>query len=115
MWRCFEARDWDRARAELHEEFVCEWPATGERFVGADAFVAMNRAYPDVGWHVEVQRIVDAGDEVAAEVRVPSDDALDWCSGFYTLRDGRIWRAVEYWTRREPEPPPAWREPFRSP
>jgi lactoylglutathione lyase len=114
LWERFEARDWDGARSELHDDFVGEWPATGERFVGPDAFVAMNRAYPDIGWHIEVARVVAAGDLVAAEVRVPGAETVDWCSGFYTLRDGKVWRAVEYWTATEQDPPPAWRQPFRA-
>jgi catechol 2,3-dioxygenase-like lactoylglutathione lyase family enzyme len=114
LWACFEARDWDGARAELHDDFECEWPQTSERFVGPDAFVAMNRAYPDIGWHIEVQRVVASGDAVAAEVRVPSKETVDWCSGFYTLRDGKVWRAVEYWTTSESSPPPNWRAPFRA-
>lgn len=114
LWERFEARNWDGARDELHDEFVCDWPATGERFSGPDAFVDMNRAYPDIGWHIEVQRIVAGSEEVAAEVRVPSDEGTDWCSGFYTLRDGKVWRAVEYWTTRESGPQPEWRAPFRA-
>jgi len=115
LWASFEARDWDGARVALHDDFVCEWPATGERFVGADAFVEMNRAYPDIGWRIEVQRVVASGELVAAEVRVPSEETVDWCSGFYTLRDGKIWRAVEYWTATEPGPPPDWRAPYQTP
>jgi lactoylglutathione lyase len=114
LWECFDARDWEGARAVLHDDFESEWPQTGERFVGADAFVAMNRAYPDIGWHIEVQRVVASGDLVAAEVRVPSRETVDWCSGFYTLRDRKIWRAVEYWTATESGPPPEWRAPFRA-
>jgi lactoylglutathione lyase len=114
LWACFEAHDWHGARAELHDDFECEWPATGEHFVGAEAFVAMNRTYPDIGWHIEIQRVVASGDAVAAEVRVPSEETVDWCSGFYILRDGKVWRAVEYWTASEPGPPPDWRAPFRA-
>jgi len=114
MWACFEARDWAGARAQLDDEFECEWPPTGERFVGADAFIAMNEAYPDIGWHIEPERFVVAGEEVAALVRVPSDEGVDWCTGFYTLGDGKVWRAVEFWKQREEGPPPEWREPFRA-
>ena len=114
MWERFEARRWDDAAAELHEEFVCEWPATGERFEGPENFIAMNRAYPDINWHIEVQRVIAAGDVVAAEVRVPHDHGIDWCTGFYELRDGKVWRATEYWTEQEPGPPPEWRAPWRS-
>jgi ketosteroid isomerase-like protein len=112
MWERFEARDWEGALAELHDDFTCEWPATGERFGDRSSFVEMNRAYPDIGWHIEVLSVIQEGDRVAAEVRVPNDESVDWCTGFYTLRDGKILRAVEYWTAQEAAPD--WRAPFRD-
>ena len=109
LWERFEARDWDGAAGQLHPEFVGDWPLTGERFRGPADFFAMNRAHPAPNWHIRIVSIVWAGDEVAAEVEVPSDGAVDFCLGFYTLRDGRIHRAREYWASQAIEAIPAWR------
>ena len=86
LWALFEARDWDRAAAELADDFVAEWPRTGERFHGPDVFIAMNRAHPAPNWHVAVKRVVAEGDQVAAEVEVTHDDGVDFCLGFYEIR-----------------------------
>lgn len=109
LWQLFEERRWDDAGAELHDDFVGEWPSVGHRFCGRDDFIAMNRAHPAPNWHIDVQRVVASGDRVAAEVVVTSDDAVDFCLGFYELRDAKIVRATEYWVEHDPRPIPEWR------
>ncbi len=114
LWQRVQARDWEAAREQLHEDFVCEWPHTGERFRGRDSYIAMNRAHPAPNWSVELLRTTAEGDRVVTEVRVPSDAAVDFCVGVYELREGRIARATEYWVEHLPAAP-EWRAPFRAP
>ena len=38
-WAAMQARDWDLARAQLADEAVSRWWATGERFEGAAAVI----------------------------------------------------------------------------
>lgn len=109
LWSRFEARDWEGAAAELADDFVAEWPQTGERFRGPANFIAMNRAHPAPNWHISVSRVVAQGDEIAAEVVVTTDEGVDFCLGFYELCEGKIRRATEYWTERAPATTPAWR------
>ena len=33
-WRAFESGDLATVEASLHEDFVCDWPLTGERIAG---------------------------------------------------------------------------------
>ncbi len=47
LWGLFEARDWEAAARELHADFVAEWPHTGERSRGRDAFIELSRSYPE--------------------------------------------------------------------
>jgi ketosteroid isomerase-like protein len=108
FWELLEARAWDDAADLLAEDFVCDWPNTGERFRGRDNFMDMNKAYPIPDWHIEVLRTVVDGPNVAAEVRVPSSSGLDFCLGFYEVVDGRIRRATEYWVEQRLQSP-AWR------
>ena len=115
LWRFFDERDWERAGEELHDEFVADWPQTSERFRGRDNFIAMNRAHPASGWSIDLRRTVVAGDVIAAEVAVPHDAGLDFCTGFYELRDGKIARATEYWSERLEQDPPEWRAQWREP
>lgn len=111
LWERMEARDWEAVAAQLDPELVVDWPNTGERMRGRENFLAVQRAYPE-GWHIDVLRIVDGGDQVASEVRVDQDGKRFYASSFFELADGRITRAVEYWSTGEPEEPPAWRAPW---
>jgi SnoaL-like domain len=46
VWRALEAGDWDTAAGLLHEDFVQEWPQSGERIVGRDNAIAINQNFP---------------------------------------------------------------------
>ena len=103
----FNAGDWDAAREALHPDI--EWVIAREHpdartLIGRDAVADYQRewqtAMPDL--HLELDRVVDAGDKVVtigavhgtgtgsgAVVRVPLAIVL-------TLRDGLIARAEEY-------------------
>jgi hypothetical protein len=109
LWELFEARAWEEAGRRLADDFVCDWPQTGERFRGRDNVLAMNRAHPAPNWHVSVRRLVAGGSSAAAEVIVTTDEGVDVCLGFYEVRDGRLSRGVEYWTEQASRPTPAWR------
>src|SRR5918912_815876 len=56
----------------LAPDVAVEWPASGERFRGREAVVAVNREYPE-GWSIDVVRVVPAPDRetVVSEVEVP--------------------------------------------
>jgi ketosteroid isomerase-like protein len=108
LWERTEARDWKGVAAQLHEDVVVDWPNTGERMRGRDDYLAVQRAYPE-GWHIEVLRIVDGGDTVVSEVRVDQGGQRFFAVSLFELSDGRISRAVEYWSDGEPAPAPEWR------
>jgi ketosteroid isomerase-like protein len=114
LWERMEARDWDGARATLADGFVCDYPASHERFPSADAFIGMNRAYPE-GWSITVDEIVESGSRVAARVRVSLGDDLFHCLSFAEVDDGRIVRSVDFWLDDGGDPAPDWRAPFRDP
>jgi ketosteroid isomerase-like protein len=108
-----QARDWSRARLLLHDDLVVDYPSTGERFVGGDAFLAMNRAFPE-GWAISVQQVIEDGERVAAEVRVEQDGSVFWSASFAVVRDGQIIHLTEYWVTERGEQPPDWRAAFTS-
>jgi ketosteroid isomerase-like protein len=109
LWESIEARAWEAAGRRLADDFVCDWPQTGERFRGRDNFLAMNQAHPAPNWHIVVRRLIASGTQAAAEVVVTTDEAVDVCLGFYEVRDGRISHDVEYWTEHASQPTPSWR------
>jgi ketosteroid isomerase-like protein len=114
VWARMQARDWAGVGALLDPDVRVEWPVTGEVFRGRDAVVGVNAEYPE-GWEIRVLRVLDGGDGTAvSEVAVPQDGVEHRAVSFWTLRDGLVTGAVEYWSVAGGETPPAWRERFRS-
>ncbi len=114
LWERMEARDWEGVEAQLHPDVVVDWPNTAERMRGRDAYLGVQRAYPE-GWHIEVLRIVDGDETAASEVRVEHEGERFFAASFVELENGRIRRAVEYWSDGEPAAAPAWRAPWTEP
>lgn len=114
FWEHVEDRNWDGAAALLAEDFVAEWPHSLERFRGRDAYISMNKAYPE-GWRIELRRVVAEGDVVACEVRVPLGNQVSHLAAFYEVEDGLIRRGTEYWVDEGDQEPPEWRRPFSEP
>ncbi len=116
FWERIQARDWGGVHALLAPDVVLEYPATGERFEGADTVVAINRQYPE-GWSIHVQRVVAGpdGDTVVSEVEVPQDGVgIFAAASFWQVRDGVITAGREYWVMCGGEEPPAWRAAFAT-
>jgi hypothetical protein len=114
LWERLPARDWEAVAEQLHPDVVVDWPNTAERMRGRDNYLAVQRAFGE-GWHVQVLRIVDGGDTVVSEVRVEREDERFVAISFFDLGEGRIVRAVEYWSDAEPEPAAEWRSPWTEP
>lgn len=114
MWDRIQARDWDGLRGFLDPELVVRWPATGELFVGADNFVAVQSEYPE-GWSISVLRVMADGDEVVSEVEVPTASGpIFRVASFATVREDRVVAGTEYWVTVDGEEPPAWREAYST-
>jgi ketosteroid isomerase-like protein len=113
LWERFEARDWAAARELLAEDMVCRWPHSDERFEGADAFIAMNRAYPE-GWRITVLDVSAHPDGAVSRVRVDQSGQAFHAASFFNVRDGLIAGTIEYWVSCGQEEAPAWRAPFSS-
>jgi hypothetical protein len=115
FWESIQARDWDAARALLADDCVIEWPHSRERFEGGDAYVEVNRAYPE-GWHITVLWVVAEGDVVASEVRVDQDDQVYFAASFFEFGPGdTIARLHELWVTSPYEDPAEWRAPWSRP
>ena len=111
LWTSLQARDWETATSCLHEDFVAEWPHSRERFRGREAYIAMQRAYPE-GWSIRVLRLVAQEELVAAEVEVLHGEQVFFCAAFATVEGERVRRATEYWVTAGSEERPEWRRRF---
>lgn len=107
MWSAFQARDWKAARALLRADMKATWWTSGERFEGADAYVAVQAQYPE-GWTlhlIECERLEDG--RVMSLVRVDHPPATFYATSFFQVDDERVIAVDEYWATVEA--PPAWR------
>jgi len=111
FWACMGRNDFEAAGALLHDEFVLDWPQSGERICGRANFVAINEHYPAAGpWRCVVQRLIAQDQTVVTDVRVTDGVQTGRAIAFSEVREGRIARQTEYWP--DPFEAPAWRTPW---
>ncbi len=108
FWTVMATNDFDVASLLLSEDFEYYMPQSQEYLRGRENFASLNKTYPAQGlWTFDVRQIVADGARVVSEVGV-SDGAMQAVAiTFHTVRDGLIWRQVEYWP--DPYPAPAFR------
>jgi len=108
FWATMETNDFYAASQLLHDEYVLEWPQSGERIVGRDNFAAVNTNYPAEGkWHFTINQILREGDLVVTDVSVADGKITGRAITFSTIRDEKIWKQIEFWP--DPFEAPAWR------
>jgi ketosteroid isomerase-like protein len=109
FWAAMGTNDFYAVARLLHDEYVLEWPQSGERVRGRDNFAAINTAYPAEGkWQFTLNQVLAEGEMVVTDVSVTDGKRQDRAITFSTLRDGKIWRQVEFWP--EPFGAPEWRK-----
>jgi len=115
VWARIAARDWAGLAVLLAPEVRLEWPATREVFVGRENFVSVQAEYPE-GWAITVLTTVAQGEAVVSEVEVPHQEfGLFRAASFWTVSDGMVVAATEYWIRVGGEQPPDWRAAYAQP
>ncbi|WP_030755809.1 MULTISPECIES: nuclear transport factor 2 family protein [unclassified Streptomyces] len=116
LWERIEARDWNGVAELIAEDAVIEWPVSGERIVGRANFIAVNSddGYADES-SVELLRILADGNLVVTEVEIPQDHVVYRAVSLWTVRDGEIVGAREYWTSPGQDPAPRWRAGYVEP
>ncbi len=108
FWGAMQDNNFRRAGELLHDEYVLEWPQSGERIRGRANFVAVNENYPAAGrWHFTIHRLIAEGDTVATEITVTDGAVTGRVITFSTVLDSNIVRQTEYWP--DPFEPAAWR------
>lgn len=120
FWQRMASNRFDTVQPLLADDFVLEWPQSRERIRGGDRFVRMNTEYPAHGpWCFTLNRLVSQPDtgEVVTDVDITDGVQRARALSFFTVRDGRIARLVEFWP--DPYPAPAHRahlvEPMDGP
>jgi ketosteroid isomerase-like protein len=112
-WLEMGRNDWHAAAELLREDFVLEWPQSGECFRGRQSFIAVNANYPASGpWRFTVNRIVAEATTVVSDVSVTDGTIQARAVTFFTVEDGRICRITEFWP--DPFTPAAWRSAWAT-
>lgn len=110
-WRAMNTNDWHAASELLHDDYVLDYPQSGERFRGRERFIAINAEYPVAGpWRFSVHRIVAGERDAVSDVTVTAPSVTARVVSFFELRDGTIWRMTEFWP--DPFEAAAWRAPL---
>jgi hypothetical protein len=108
VWNALSAGDWDGAGRQLHDDFVQEWPQSGERIVGRDNAIAINRNYPGGLPTMKFRRTLAAGDLAVLEVDLTYADGSRYLGvAVIELREGKIAKETDYFA--QPFPAPQWR------
>ena len=108
LWRALQAGDWEAAGGYLHDDFVQEWPQSGERIVGRDNALAIERNFPGGLPTMRFRRTLAAGDLAVLEVELTYGDGGRYLGvSVIELRDGKVAKETDYYA--QPFPAPAWR------
>ena len=108
LWKAVEAGNWDEAAAFLHDDFVQEWPKSGERILGKENALAINQYFPGGAPKMTFRRSLAAGDLVVLEMDLTYGDGSVYQGvSVIEMRDGKVARETDYFA--EPFPAPQWR------
>lgn len=108
LWAALDASDWERAAELLHDDFVQEWPQSGERIVGRDNSMAINRDFPGGLPTMNIRRALGSGDLEVLEVELTYADGSRYFGvSVLELREGKVVKETDYFG--EPFPAPEWR------
>lgn len=109
FWAAMQRNDFRAAGELLADDYLLEWPQSGERVRGRANFVAVNEQYPAIGrWHFVINHFVAEGELVVTDVSVCDEgNTSGRAITFSTVRGGRIVQQVEFWP--DPFAAAAWR------
>jgi len=98
FWELMASNDFRSVGEVLSDDFVLDWPQSGERIRGRDNYAAMNREYPAHGpWTFTINRLLEDGDQAVSDVTVSDGVQVARAISFFEITEGKIVRMVEYW------------------
>jgi ketosteroid isomerase-like protein len=108
LWKALQAGDWETAGGYLHDDFVQEWPQSGERIVGRDNAIAIEQHFPGGLPTMRFRRTLAGGDLAVLEVELTYADGSRYLGvSVLELRDGKVIKETDYYAH--PFQAPEWR------
>ena len=108
LWRALQAGDWETAGGCLHDDFVQEWPQSGERIIGRDNAIAIEQNFPGGLPTMRFRRTLAGGDLAVLETELTYADGSRYLGvSILDLRDGKVLRETDYYA--QPFQAPEWR------
>ena len=108
LWMALQAGDWETAGSLLHDDFVQEWPQSGERIIGRDNAIAIEQSFPGGLPTMRFRRTLAVGDLAVLEVELTYPDGSRYLgASIIELRDGKVARETDYYA--QPFQAPEWR------
>lgn len=106
FWSLMAGNDFFAVGKLLAEDFVLDWPQSGERIRGRENFARMNSEYPAHGpWTFRINTLVSDNTRAVSDVTVSDGVVIARAISFFTVHAGRIQHITEYWP--DPYPAPA--------
>ena len=110
MDRLLEAMDPALEYEARHEDYIVEFPQSGERMT-RDGLRAMQEVYPGGPPRIRPRRLVGSGDLWIGEAVAEYADGKTYHGvAILEFRDAKMWRDTRYFG--EPFDAPAWRAPW---
>jgi hypothetical protein len=108
VWKAMQAGDWEAVGGYLHDDFVQEWPQSGERIVGRDNAIAINQHFPGGLPAMRFRRTLAGGDLAVLELELTYADGSRYLGmSVLELRDGKVVKETDYFA--QPFQAPQWR------
>jgi ketosteroid isomerase-like protein len=108
VWKAMQAGDWEAVGGYLHDDFVQEWPQSGERIVGRDNAIAINQNFPGGLPAMRFRRTLADGDLAVLELELTYADGSRYLGmSVLELRDGKVVKETDYFA--QPFQAPQWR------
>ncbi len=107
MIAALAAGDFEGAKAGIADDFVQEWPQSGERITGREHCTIVWRNYPGGVPRMTVRAIRGTGDLWVVESSIEYPNGKSLAVSLFEFRGQQLSRQVDYFA--EPFPAPAWR------
>ena len=111
--RLREAMDPAMEYEERHEDYLVEFPQSGER-MDRDGLRKLQEHFPDAPPRIHLRRLTGGGDVWFGESVIHyADGKAFYGVGRVEFRDGKMWRETRYYA--EPFEVPEWRAEWSKP